>query len=72
MDNIDLIFEDKALDYIADEAVKMKLGARSLRNICEKILLKSMFESPSDPSIKSIVVDENFVKKEFRRVIIHS
>lgn len=63
MDNIDLIFQEEALDCIADEAIKMKLGARSLRSICEKILFKSMFESPSDENIKTIVVDAEFVKK---------
>ena len=51
MDNIELTFEDGALEAIADQAVTKKLGARGLRAMLEQILLDEMFELP-DPDRK--------------------
>jgi ATP-dependent Clp protease ATP-binding subunit ClpX len=51
MDNILLSFEDGALEYIADQAVAKKLGARGLRAMLEQTLLDQMFELP-DPERK--------------------
>lgn len=47
MDNIKLVFDDDALDYIVDKAIEFKLGARGLRSITETIMMDSMFELPS-------------------------
>jgi ATP-dependent Clp protease ATP-binding subunit ClpX len=47
MDNIELTFAEDALEYIVDEAIEFKLGARGLRSICEAIMLDAMFEMPS-------------------------
>ncbi|MDD3687788.1 MAG: ATP-dependent Clp protease ATP-binding subunit ClpX [Bacteroidales bacterium] len=47
MDNIKLKFTDDALDFIVDQAVNFKLGARGLRSICESIMLEAMFDMPS-------------------------
>ncbi len=55
-DDIDLEITDEAKVEIAKKALEQKTGARGLRSIVEGILMKSMFEAPSDPSIKSIVI----------------
>ncbi|MCD7823771.1 MAG: ATP-dependent Clp protease ATP-binding subunit ClpX [Oscillospiraceae bacterium] len=55
-DNIDLEITDEAKVEIAKKALEQKTGARGLRSIVEGILMKSMFEAPSDPSILSIVI----------------
>jgi ATP-dependent Clp protease ATP-binding subunit ClpX len=47
MDNIELTFDNEALNMIADQALSRKLGARGLRSMLEQILLKPMFELPS-------------------------
>jgi ATP-dependent Clp protease ATP-binding subunit ClpX len=47
MDNIELTFADGVLEYIVDQALEFKLGARGLRSICEAIMLDAMFEMPS-------------------------
>ena len=70
MDNVELIFEDSALDSIVDEAEKMKLGARGLRNICEKVLRGIMYEYPSNKSITKIIVDADFVKKNLMDIVV--
>jgi ATP-dependent Clp protease ATP-binding subunit ClpX len=43
LDGIELTFTGDAIDLIAEDAVKMKTGARSLHNQLEKILLPHMF-----------------------------
>ena len=47
LDGIRLEFEDAALDYIVDSALKAKLGARGLRALTEKIMTDVMYEAPS-------------------------
>ena len=41
MDGIKLTFKEEALDYIVEQAVKFKLGARGLRSICESYYVGS-------------------------------
>jgi len=48
LDDIELSFEEEALEFIVDQAVEFKLGARGLRAICENIMVDAMFESPSE------------------------
>ena len=47
MDQIDLVFDEEALDYIVDKAIEFKLGARGLRSITETIIMDKMYEMPS-------------------------
>lgn len=44
IDNIDLIFEEKALRLIAKNASEKKTGARALRGVIDKVLAELMFE----------------------------
>ena len=63
LDNINLEVTDEACDMIVEEAFKMKLGARGLRSICEKIFKEAMYEYPSKTDIKDLLVDKDFIKK---------
>jgi ATP-dependent Clp protease ATP-binding subunit ClpX len=47
MDNIELTWDEKVLDYIVDKAIEFKVGARGLRSICEIIMIDAMYELPS-------------------------
>ena len=59
-DDIDIVFNSDALDFIVNKALEYKLGARGLRSICESILVDYMFESPGS-GIKKITIDKNYV-----------
>ncbi|KJF44510.1 ATPase AAA [Draconibacterium sediminis] len=48
LDDIELEFDEEALEYIVDKAIEFKLGARGLRSICENIMNDAMFDAPSD------------------------
>ena len=66
MDDIDLTFEDDALEYIVDKAVEYKLGARGLRGIVERIMTEAMFELPSKKT-KTFNVTREYAKEQFER-----
>ena len=61
MDNLDLVFTDKALDVAAERALAQKTGARGLRTILEQALLDVMYELPSMKGVSKCVVDENAI-----------
>ena len=64
MDNVELVFEDAALEAIAELAIERKTGARGLRSIIESILKDVMFETPSDNTIEKITVTADVVRGE--------
>lgn len=61
LDNIELCFENSALEKIAELTIERKTGARGLRSIIEDVLQKFMFECPSDSSIKKITITADTV-----------
>ncbi|MBN1655247.1 MAG: ATP-dependent Clp protease ATP-binding subunit ClpX [Deltaproteobacteria bacterium] len=63
MDGVKLRFEEKALRAVATQAMQRDSGARGLRAILEKAMLDIMFEVPSEPSIKEIVIKDNVIRK---------
>lgn len=48
IDGIDLKFEKKVYEYIANKAIERGVGARGLRGIMEDMMTKAMFNLPSD------------------------
>jgi ATP-dependent Clp protease ATP-binding subunit ClpX len=67
MEGIHLEFEADALDYIVDQSMIFKLGARGLRSICEAIMTNIMFELPSRTDIQEFVITKDYAKTEFER-----
>ena len=55
-DGVTLSFEKEALEAIAEQAIARKIGARGLRAVLEQIMQNIMYEIPSDPTIKSVLV----------------
>ncbi len=51
-EDIKLVVEDEALDYMVSKAIEYKLGGRGLRAICEMILTDAMFDLPSEKNTK--------------------
>lgn len=66
LDQVELTFEDDALDYIVDCAVAYKLGARGLRGIVEKIMIDAMFDMPSKKD-KTFVVTQKYAKNQIEK-----
>ena len=64
LDNVELSFENEALDYIVEKTFELKLGARGLRSICENIMTDFMFELPYIESNK-LNITKNIVVSQF-------
>ena len=71
-EDVDLKFTDDALKAIAKKAKKTKTGARALRMIVENLLRDLMFETPSDPSIKEIIIEKETIDKAKEPIIKRS
>lgn len=69
LDNVELVFEDKALLAIARESIKRKTGARGLRSIIEEILMDVMFELPSKKNVSKCTVTEDNVKNKTKPLL---
>ena len=72
LDGAKLVFKDNALKEIALKAIKKKTGARGLRSILENILLKTMYDLPSQDNIEEVIVDASSVKGQSQPIIVHS
>lgn len=66
LDDIALTFEDAVLDYIVDQAVEYKLGARGLRSIVETIMMDAMYEAPSSDK-KSLTITLDYARQQFEK-----
>lgn len=56
IDDVELVFEQEALEAIVDRAIERKTGARGLRSIIEEIMRDIMFEIPSNPNIEKCII----------------
>ncbi|GBG97069.1 ATP-dependent Clp protease ATP-binding subunit ClpX [Lactococcus termiticola] len=63
-DEVELEFEDEALQAIAEKALERKTGARGLRSIIEEIMMDVMFEVPSEEEVAKIVITAGAVRGE--------
>ena len=72
LDGAKLTFKDNALKEISLKAIKKKTGARGLRSILENILLKTMYDLPSQDNIEEVIVDVASVKGQSQPIIVHS
>ena len=67
-----LSFKENALKEIAIKAISKKTGARGLRSILENILLKTMFDLPSQDSVQEVIIEASTVKGQSQPILVHS
>ena len=72
LEGSNLTFKDNAVREIAIKAINKKAGARGLRSILENILLKTMFDLPSQDSVEEVIVDSSTVKGHSQPILVHS
>ena len=61
MDDVELVFEQEALEAIVDKAIERKTGARGLRSIIEDIMRDIMFDIPSNEKIEKCIITKDTV-----------
>ena len=68
MDDIELSFDKKSLDYIVEKSLEFKLGARGLRSLMEAILTDAMFDMPSQENSKTLRITKGYAEKKISKI----
>ena len=63
-DDVELSFADGAFEAVADKAIERNIGARGLRAVMEGILTEIMFDIPSDPTVRKVIITPECVRGE--------
>jgi ATP-dependent Clp protease ATP-binding subunit ClpX len=71
MEGVSLRVQDQALRAVAQKALERKTGARGLRAILENIMLEVMYDVPSEPNIKEVVISEDTVLNGEKPLIVY-
>ena len=72
MEGVKLKFTDDAVRAVAKQALKRKVGARGLRAILEEVMLDLMYEVPSQPDIKEVVISEDTIVRREQPIVVYA
>ena len=61
-DDVELIFDDEAIEEVAQITVKRDTGARGIRSIIEKVMQQIMFDAPDREGLKQIIITKEAVE----------
>ena len=64
LDDVELEFDEDALDAVAELAIERKTGARGLRSIIEERMVDIMFDVPSNDDIKKVLITRDTIINE--------
>ena len=70
--DVEVEFDQKALEAVASLAIKKKTGARGLRVVLEEAMLDVMYKIPSDPTILKCRITEDVILKKTAPQYVHS
>ena len=70
LDGCELFFNQEAINAMAKEAIKRKMGARGLRSIVEEIMTDIMYEVPSRPDMKKITITGEMVENRTKAEVV--
>ena len=62
LDEVNLLFNDGALEAIAEKALEKNTGARALRAIIEEFMLDIMYEIPKDDNIGQVTITKEYIE----------
>ena len=62
LDEVELEFDDSALEAIAEKAMEKDTGARALRAIIEEFMLDIMYEIPKDDNIGRVTITREYIE----------
>jgi ATP-dependent Clp protease ATP-binding subunit ClpX len=71
LDKVELVISPEALEAAAEEALKLKTGARGLRTVIEEILLDVMYEIPSRTDVKKCVINAETIRNRRSPLLIN-
>jgi len=68
-DDVELTFDQDALQAIADRAIERNIGARGLRAVMESLLTQVMYDVPSDQTVEKVLITRDCVEGTGKPVI---
>ena len=69
LDDVDLVFDDEAVNAIAEQALGRKTGARGLRSIVENVMVDIMFDIPSLKGKKRVIITRDVIENDEKPTI---
>ncbi len=70
LEDVELKFEDDALEAIASVALKRGSGARGLRAVMEEVLMELMFEIPSRKDVEEVMITRKVVEQKEEPMLV--
>lgn len=64
LDEVQLAFDDNAVEAIAEKALEKKTGARALRAVLEEYMMDIMYEIPKDENIGKVTITREYIEKK--------
>ena len=64
IDNVDLIFDNTALNEVVKIAFERKTGARALRSVLEEVMTDIMYDIPSKENLISCQITKDVILKK--------
>jgi ATP-dependent Clp protease ATP-binding subunit ClpX len=71
LEGVRLRFTDGSLVAIAKEALKRNTGARGLRSILENSMLDIMYDVPSQPNVREVVISEDVIYHREKPIVVY-
>ena len=72
MDDVELVFEEGAIEAIAARAVHRKTGARGLRSVIELVMTDVMFDIPSIENVQKCIITKEVIENHEKPMLITS
>ncbi|MYB77111.1 MAG: ATP-dependent Clp protease ATP-binding subunit ClpX [Chloroflexi bacterium] len=72
LDDVELVFQDDALEEAAQMAQNLTTGARALQTIMEEALLDVMYDLPSRNDVREVVVTADVIAKRAQPMLVAS
>ncbi len=71
LENVELEFEEDALDAIVELAIERKTGARALRSIVEDFMLDIMYHLPSRKGLEKCIITRDTIFKHAEPIYVY-
>ncbi len=62
LDGVELDFEQRAIEYVADKAIELNIGARGLRSVIEQSMIELMYKIPEMDTVKKCIITGEFLE----------
>ncbi len=72
MEDVELTFEEDAIEAIAEKAIARKIGARGLRSILEDVMRDIMYNVPTQPDVQGAIITAEAVSGEKPATLVYA